>query len=296
MSLHIHELVSHHLRAFLSVLISHIHSDLCAAPHTGLYKDLSQLKELLSEYRENPDANSGLRPVIAGVLERTGLYEDCPYKGSKSATNGLLSAEEAETIDAEAFNNYAAQLTTYLGVLEARLFSEGLHVLGQKPSASQVAQYLDAYFDKSLPEDVVKAISELPTPSTTEPRVLFQCLLDKLREAKGLEGLGDLGVEDPPFHWYNSLSNEEKYSLSLYGLDLIRFYALKIRRAFGDKEAKKLIEEEVAVNMGTEQDEGLVMATVAKEKRNDVRSKLLEGVEIKRLLEQNDEVCSGCYE
>lgn len=138
--------------------------------------------------------------------------------------------------------------------------------------------------------DLLVSLPIYLTYTQVEPKILFQRLLDKLRDAKGLEGLGDLGVQDPPYHWYNSLSNEEKYSLSLYGLDLFRFYALKIRRSFGDEEAKALIEEEVAVNMGTEQDEGILMAAAAKEKRNDMRSKLLEGVDIKRLLEQNDEV------
>lgn len=35
-----------------------------------------------------------------------------------------------------------------LQVLENRIFSEGLHVLGQPPAPDQAVQYLSAYFGK----------------------------------------------------------------------------------------------------------------------------------------------------
>ena len=41
--------------------------------------------------------------------------------------------------------------------------------------------------------------------------------------------------------------------MSLYGWDLLRFYSLKLRRAWGDEEARREIEEEVAVSFGTAQ-------------------------------------------
>ncbi len=45
-------------------------------------------------------------------------------------------------------------------VVENRLFSEGLHVLGQPPGAQQMAQYLEAYFDGALSEDALAAVLE----------------------------------------------------------------------------------------------------------------------------------------
>lgn len=39
-------------------------------------------------------------------------------------------------------------------VVESRLFSEGLHVLGAAPSPSQMAQYLSAFFGDELPVEV----------------------------------------------------------------------------------------------------------------------------------------------
>lgn len=68
---------------------------------------------------------------------------------------------------------------------------------------------------------------------------------------------------------------------------------LKIRRAFGDQEAAALIQEEVAVVFGPEQDEGLKMARAAAEaaraERATTRGRLLEALEIKRLLGRNTE-------
>ena len=45
-----------------------------------------------------------------------------------------------------------------LQVVEGRLFSEGLHVLGQPPNEGHMRQYLEAYFDNSLPGEAVDAL------------------------------------------------------------------------------------------------------------------------------------------
>ena len=45
-------------------------------------------------------------------------------------------------------------------VVEGRLFSEGLHVLGRPPAADQMRQYLSAYFGDGLPEVGVDAVVE----------------------------------------------------------------------------------------------------------------------------------------
>ena len=43
--------------------------------------------------------------------------------------------------------------------VENRLFSEGLHVLGEPPSPQRMQQYLEAYFDGALPEEALTAVS-----------------------------------------------------------------------------------------------------------------------------------------
>lgn len=46
-----------------------------------------------------------------------------------------------------------------LQLVEGRLFSEGLHVLGATPSASQMEQYLSAFFGDDLPLEVMRTLS-----------------------------------------------------------------------------------------------------------------------------------------
>lgn len=67
----------------------------------GLYKQLSSLKELVREFREDPEKNASLRPVIAAQLEQAGLFQDLPYRGASAGDDGVLTAEAAEGIPAE---------------------------------------------------------------------------------------------------------------------------------------------------------------------------------------------------
>ncbi|KAG5190772.1 CobN/Magnesium chelatase-domain-containing protein [Tribonema minus] len=114
----------------------------------GLYKELLSLKELIFEYRESPASNAPLRPTIAAQIARAGLFDDRPYP---NAANGELSPEAAEAIATDdavsEFDAYVADLGDYLLVLEQRLFSEGLHVLGAPPSPPQTLQYLSAFYE-----------------------------------------------------------------------------------------------------------------------------------------------------
>ena len=44
-------------------------------------------------------------------------------------------------------------------VVETRLFSEGLHTLGQPPSPEHMRQYLEAYFDNALSTEAVDLVA-----------------------------------------------------------------------------------------------------------------------------------------
>ena len=130
----------------------------------GLYKQLAELKALVGELREDPAGSSAaLKGPIAELLAATGLQEDCPFDEAAAAAGQPvveLTAEAADGVSDEAFAAYASRLYTYLQVLEGRIFSEGLHVLGQPPSAAQAAQYLSAYFGEGLPAEAVRAVAE----------------------------------------------------------------------------------------------------------------------------------------
>jgi magnesium chelatase subunit H len=58
------------------VLISH---NVPPYGRAGLYKDLVALRELIAEYREDPDKNDVLREAICKKITDTGLEADCPF-------------------------------------------------------------------------------------------------------------------------------------------------------------------------------------------------------------------------
>ena len=127
----------------------------------GLYKQTAQLREILNEYRENPDENSALRTSIFDMVTAAGLDSDCPYVDAQTSEHVRMTPEMAESLSQKDFDAYASELYTYLGVLENRLFSEGLHSLGTAPTRESMTQYLSAYFDgdieAGLIDEIVKA-------------------------------------------------------------------------------------------------------------------------------------------
>ncbi|WP_317134634.1 cobaltochelatase subunit CobN [Leptolyngbya sp. 7M] len=160
----------------------------------GLYKELVALRELISEYREDPEKNYLLKEAICKKILDTGLEADCPFAEAKRL--GIeFTPENARLFSNQAFQNYLVQLYDYLQVLENRLFSAGLHVLGEPPDSESLRQYLQAYLGDTLPETVITDIvngADLPTALAhyhaqalpTEPsRQIDPELSDRINEA-----------------------------------------------------------------------------------------------------------------
>jgi magnesium chelatase subunit H len=123
----------------------------------GLYKELVTLRELIAEYREDPEKNDLLKEAICKKILDSGLESDCPFQDAKRL--GIeFSPENARLFSKAAFHHYLVELYDYLQILENRLFSSGLHVLGQPPDANQLQQYLQAYFGEALPETILQAV------------------------------------------------------------------------------------------------------------------------------------------
>jgi magnesium chelatase subunit H len=111
----------------------------------GLYKELVSLRDLISEYREDPQKNYALKEAICKKIVDTGLDADRPFDEAKKL--GIpFSPENAKMFSADAFNRYLVKLYEYLQVIETRLFSSGLHTLGEPPNDEELANYLQAYF------------------------------------------------------------------------------------------------------------------------------------------------------
>ncbi|RCJ25650.1 protoporphyrin IX magnesium chelatase [Nostoc sp. ATCC 43529] len=124
------------------VLISH---NVPPYGRAGLYKELIGLRDLISEYREDPQKNYALKEAICKKIVDTGLDADCPFEDAKKL--GIsFTPENIRMFSGHAFEHYLVVLYEYLQVLENRLFSSGLHILGERPSEEELDSYLEAYF------------------------------------------------------------------------------------------------------------------------------------------------------
>ncbi|MEO1802050.1 MAG: magnesium chelatase subunit H, partial [Cyanobacteria bacterium J06629_2] len=136
------------------VLVSH---NVPPYGRAGLYKELIALRELIGEYREDTEKNYALRDIIAQKIIDTGLQKDCQFdEGTK---NGIdFTVENIKLFSKNAIDRYFVRVYEYLQVLEQRLFSSGLHVLGRQPDTEQLRSYLAAYFDGELSESEIEGI------------------------------------------------------------------------------------------------------------------------------------------
>jgi magnesium chelatase subunit H len=135
------------------VLISH---NVPPYGRAGLYKELVALRDLISEYREDPEKNYALKEAICKKIADTGLDADCPFEDAKRLGIGF-TPENVRMFSDRAFNDYLVKLYEYLQVLENRLFSSGLHILGDVPNEEEMESYLEAYFGNEPPS---RSVSE----------------------------------------------------------------------------------------------------------------------------------------
>lgn len=155
------------------VLISH---NVPPYGRAGLYKELVSLRDLISEYREDPQKNYALKQVICKQIVDTGLDADCPFTDAQRL--GIaFSPENVRMFSPHAFDNYLLKLYEYLQVLENRLFSSGLHILGEAPNEEELAGYLQAYLGEQ-PQGT--------TENTQQERLVTDLLMQSSDELKNL--------------------------------------------------------------------------------------------------------------
>jgi magnesium chelatase subunit H len=135
----------------------------------GLYKELVSLRDLIAEYREDPQKNEVLKDAIVQKIIDTGIHADCPFEDAKRL--GIsFSIENLHLFSNDAFNRYLIAVYEYLQVLEVRLFSSGLHTLGEPPTPEALESYLSAYFGKDFDpaSEEVLTIQNLLAQNTDE--------------------------------------------------------------------------------------------------------------------------------
>jgi magnesium chelatase subunit H len=146
------------------VLISH---NVPPYSRAGLYKELVALRDLVAEYREDPQRNYALKEGICKKIVDTGLNVDCPFTDAKKL--GIpFTPENVRMFSNHAFDDYLVKLSEYLQVLESRLFSSGLHILGEAPTEEEMTAYLEAYFGSESSPEEARQIQALLAQNTDE--------------------------------------------------------------------------------------------------------------------------------
>ncbi|MEH2374167.1 magnesium chelatase subunit H [Nostoc sp.] len=167
------------------VLISH---NVPPYGRAGLYKELVALRDLISEYREDPQKNYVLKEAICKKIVDSGLDADCPFLEAKRL--GIaFTPENVRMFSTHAFDDYLVELYGYLQVLENRLFSSGLHTLGEAPNEEELAAYLEAYFgdvDASACRRLPPRRGERREEREEEERVIRDLLMQSTDELTNL--------------------------------------------------------------------------------------------------------------
>ncbi|MEH2144133.1 magnesium chelatase subunit H [Nostoc sp.] len=173
------------------VLISH---NVPPYGRAGLYKELVALRDLISEYREDPQKNYVLKEAICKKIVDSGLDADCPFTDAKRL--GIaFTPENVRMFSGHAFDDYLVELYEYLQVLENRLFSSGLHTLGEAPNEEELGSYLEAYFGEE------EGINEPPSRQgrQEEERVIRDLLMQSTDELTNLlRGLNGEYIQPAP--------------------------------------------------------------------------------------------------
>ena len=77
------------------------------------------MKDLISDFREDPVSSAMLKETIVDTMAAAGLYADCPYTEEKPK----ITVSDLEDIADSDFIGYMNRVFTYLQVVENRLFS-----------------------------------------------------------------------------------------------------------------------------------------------------------------------------
>ena len=131
----------------------------------GLYKTLASLRPALGDWREaaaqrerGDDASAAAevaaRAAVVDLVSVAGLASDVPLAPNTPPP----TADTVGDVEAGVFAEWAGRLTSYLGELENRLFSSGLHMLGAAPDAAELEAYLDALVGTALPPSALDAV------------------------------------------------------------------------------------------------------------------------------------------
>lgn len=169
----------------------------------GLYLELANLKDLIEEYQQGRMTNDGgesgdadLKSAIWSSVQKSGMMNDVPLYLNPSKRLGMVESLP-ETLPSPVFNEWVTELSEYLVGVQTRLFSSGLHVLGDAPTNEELLAYIEAYFGDGMkghdPLDLVhnwqkrKKDSSLDNPLSNFVNFIFDGFSGSTRNDQGHE-------------------------------------------------------------------------------------------------------------
>jgi magnesium chelatase subunit H len=173
---------------------------------SGLYLELKNLMELVADFRSISNNSEGasaanvssagdLQQAIYATAVRAGMLCDVPLNAIGTSATEAVPAELPDHVDDEKFLVWVTRLSEYLIVLQDRLFSKGLHVLGAKPSEEELRSYLEAYFGEKLTDDAFATVVSKLNAATSSTIAVTP---------------GPGGLMDRLFGWFQNIASGEK--------------------------------------------------------------------------------------
>ena len=237
----------------------------------SLYKELSNVKDLIADYRsellgDKKQKSFDIISILYKAIVNAGLFTDFPYNGTepipaeitKATANTEISASSYNDKFIKEFTDYIISMNTYLAILENRLFSEGLHILGNQLSEHQIAGYLDAIVGNGLSDqspltpEMNKMILNGVMNRKSINEIVFQISSNNsalINSKSGVDWIRDGFTLEDKFSWSLLIGDGSDSDDLLSRInDWFKFQLQRLLRDWGSKEADEYITNYIAIS------------------------------------------------
>lgn len=268
----------------------------------SLYKELSNVKDLIADYRsellgDKKQKSFDIISILYKAIVNAGLFTDFPYNGTepipaeitKATANTEISASSYNDKFIKEFTDYIISMNTYLAILENRLFSEGLHILGNQLSEHQIAGYLDAIVGNGLSDqspltpEMNKMILNGVMNRKSINEIVFQISSNNsalINSKSGVDWIRDGFTLEDKFSWSLLIGDGSDSDDLLSRInDWFKFQLQRLLRDWGSKEADEYITNYIAISPW------VLKSSVSRDKKGG--SNLLDVITLAKKLYEN---------
>ena len=128
---------------------------------SGLYLELASLKDLIDEYRASHVRDDDLFQTVYELSLRSGIVKDVPVLADPQDSSSAIHDVDLSLLSSVSRSDWILRVGNYLSVLQDRLFSSGLRVLGSSPTDDELFSYVEAYFGDRISPDGCRRVIAL---------------------------------------------------------------------------------------------------------------------------------------